>query len=149
MQFIPYLNFDGDCAEAFAFYARLFNGTITYQGIFGEVPAEAGMPPLSDAARDRVMHVHLRIGEQSLMGSDTLPTAPGEDPATCGGYQEPQGPWVSIQVADEAEGRRVFDGLAAGGKVAKPFAGTFFSSGFGMVTDRYGTPWMVNVTQAA
>ena len=149
MQFIPYLNFDGNCAEAFAFYAKLFNGTIAYQGVFGEVPPEADMPPLSDAARERVMHIHLQIGEQALAGCDTLPTAPGQDPAMGGGYQKPQGLWVSIQVRDEAEGRRVFDGLAQGGNVAMPFAKTFFSSGFGMVTDRFGTPWMVNVVQAA
>lgn len=149
MQFIPYLNFDGRCAEAFAFYAKLFQGTITYQGRFGEVPADAGMPPLPEATKERVMHVHLQVGTQALMGSDTLPTPPGQDPASCGGYQKPQGLWVSIQLADAAEGRRVFDGLADGGQVAMPFAKTFFSSGFGMVTDRFGTPWMVNIAPAA
>lgn len=146
MQFTPYLHFDGNCAEAFAFYAGLFGGTIVYQGSFGEMPAQPGMPPLPGSARQRVMHAHLQVGAQSLMASDALPAAPGQDPATCaGGYRKPQGLWVSIQVADAAEGRRVFDALTQGGVVAMPFAKTFWSEGFGMVTDRFGTPWMVNV----
>ncbi|MBS0506090.1 MAG: VOC family protein [Proteobacteria bacterium] len=146
MQFTPYLNFDGNCAEAFAFYAKLFGGSIVYQGRFGELPAEPGMPPLPEAAKNRIMHVHLQVGAQSLMASDTMPVAPGQDPDSCGGgYRKPQGLWVSIQVADVAEGQRVFDGLAQGGTVAMPFGKTFWSPGFGMVTDRFGTPWMVNV----
>ena len=150
MQFIPYLKFDGNCAEAFAFYAKLLKGNIVYQGTFGEVPPDAGMPPLPEAAKSRVMHVHLQVGQQALMGSDTLPIAPGQDPAACGGgYQTPQGLWVSIQVQDATEGQRVFDGLAQGGTVTMPFDKTFWSAGFGMVTDRFGTPWMVNVAQAA
>ncbi len=150
MQFTPYLNFDGNCAEAFAFYAKLFGGTIVYQGTFGEMPAQEGMPPLPEAAKSRIMHVHLQIKEQSLMGSDTMPVAPGQDPDTCGGgYQKPQGLWVSIQAADAAEGKRLFDALAQGGQAVMPFAATFWSPGFGMTRDRFGTPWMVNVAQAA
>jgi len=110
------------------------------------MPAQPGMPPLPESARQRVMHAHLQVGAQSLMASDALPAAPGQDPAACaGGYRKPQGLWVSIQVADAAEGRRVFDALAQGGVVAMPFAKTFWSEGFGMVTDRFGTPWIVNV----
>ena len=52
---------------------------------------------------------------------------------------------MSIGVADTAEGQRVFKALADGGQVAMPFEKTFWSEGFGMVTDRFGTPWMVNV----
>jgi PhnB protein len=96
MQFTPYLNFDGDCAEAFAFYAKLFKGTIVYQGTFGEMPASEGMPPIPESAKQRIMHAHLKIGEQSLMGSDTMPDA---DP-DCGGYQPAQGLWVTIQAAN-------------------------------------------------
>lgn len=141
MQFTPYLNFDGTCAEAFAFYAKLFGGNIVYQGTFGEMPPQPGMPPLPESAKQRIMHVHLQVKDQSLMGSDSMP---GAD-ATCGGYQQPQGLWISIQAADPAEGQRYFDGLAEGGQTVMPFAKTFWSPGFGMVKDRFGTPWMVNV----
>lgn len=149
MSVAPYLEFDGNCAEAFAFYAALFGGTIVHQSRFADMPAAEGKPALPEAARNRVMHVHLQLEGRDLMGSDTMPVAPGQDPAQCGGYQKPQGLWVSIGVANAAEGRRVFDGLAQGGAVAMPFAKTFWSEGFGMVTDRFGTPWMVNVVSAS
>lgn len=146
MQFIPYLNFDGSCAEAMAFYAKLFGGQIVYQGTFGEMPPGEGMPPLPEAAKKRIMHAHLQVGAQAIMASDTLPAMPGLDPETCGGgYRKPQGLWVSIGVDSVAEGQRVFDGLTQGGSVTMPFGKTFWSEGFGMVTDRFGTPWMVNV----
>lgn len=141
MQFTPYLNFDGNCAEAFAFYAGLFGGTIVYQGTYAEVPASANMPPIPESAKNRIMHVQLQIKEQSLMGSDAMPGAE----TTCGGYQPAQGLWVSIQAADVAEGQHLFDALAQGGQAVMPFGATFWSTGFGMVKDRFGTPWMVNV----
>lgn len=144
MQFTPYLNFDGNCAEAFAFYAKLFGGTIVYQGTFGEMPASENMPPLPESAKQRIMHVHLQVKEQALMGSDAMP---GAD-ANRGGFQPPQGLWVSIQAADVAEGRRLFDALSKGGQTVMPFAATFWSPGFGMAKDRFGTPWMVNVAAA-
>ena len=143
MQFAPYLNFNGNCAEAFAFYKDLFKGQIVHQSTFGEMPPDDKMPPLPPEAKDGIMHVHLQVGEQALMGSDAMP---GAD-ASCGGYQPAQGLWVSIQAADVAEGRRLFDALAQGGQAAMPFAATFWSPGFGMVKDRFGTPWMVNVPQ--
>ena len=142
MQFAPYLNFNGNCAEAFAFYKDLFKGQIVHQSTFGEMPPDDKMPPLPPEAKDGIMHVHLQVGEQALMGSDTLPGACSGEP---GGYSKPQGLWVSIGVGSMAEGQRVFDALAAGGQVTMPFAATFWSPGFGMVTDRFGTPWMVNV----
>ena len=142
MQFAPYLNFNGNCAEAFAFYKDLFKGQIVHQSTFGEMPPDDKMPPLPPEAKDGIMHVHLQVGEQALMGSDAMPGA-GE--ACAGGYVKPQGLWGSIGVADTAEGQRVFKALADGGQVAMPFEKTFWSEGFGMVTDRFGTPWMVNV----
>lgn len=145
MQFTPYLNFDGNCAEAFAFYAELFNGNITFQGTFGEMPPSEGMPPVPESAKDRILHVHLQVGEQSLMGSDAMP---GADPSCGGGYQPAQGLWVSIQAASVAEGQHLFDALAQGGQTMMPFAATFWSPGFGMTRDRFGTPWMVNVPEA-
>lgn len=145
MQFVPYLNFDGQCAEAFAFYARLFGGTIVYQGEFGDMPPDEGRPPIPESARKRIMHVHLQIKEQSLMGSDAMP---GADPS-CGGYEPARGLWVSIPAVDVAEGRRLFDALAQGGNTVMPFAATWWSPGFGMVRDRFGTPWMINVVDQA
>ena len=142
MQFVPYLNFDGTCAEAFAFYKDLFKGQIVQSSTFADMPPHEGMPPLPPDAKKRLLHVHLQLGEQALMGSDAWP---GADETCGGGYQKPQGISVAIQLTDMAEGRRVFDALAQGGRVTMPFDKTFWSPGFGMVTDRFGTPWLVNV----
>ncbi|MDO5652697.1 MAG: VOC family protein [Brachymonas sp.] len=137
MQFTPYLNFDGNCREAFTFYEKLLGGKIKQISTFGEVPENEKMPA---DMRDRIIHVNLQVGEQELMGSDTV-----ADTCEGGGYQKPQGLWVSIGVPTQEEGQRVFDGLAEGGDVRMPFEKTFWSGGFGMVVDRFGTPWMVNV----
>ena len=146
MQFTPYLNFDGNCAEAIAFYARLFGGRIVHQSTFGDLPPQPGMPPLPDAAKERILHALLDIGGQTLMASDAMPSAASD---TCGGaYRKPQGLWVAVGVDSPTEGRRIFDALAQGGEVTMPFAPTFFSTGFGMVSDRFGTPWMVNVSES-
>ena len=150
MQFTPYLNFDGDAAEAMAFYAELFGGRVVHQSTFGEMPPMEGMPPLPEAAKDRLMHAQLLVGEQCIMASDAMPSVPGQADEICGGgYQKPQGLWVSIGVDSVAEGQRVFDGLARGGQVTMPFQATFWSAGFGMVTDRFAIPWMVNVISAS
>ena len=61
------------------------------------------------------------------------------------GYQPPRSMYLSIRVETVEEGRRIFDALSEGGQVGMPFDKTFWSPGFGMVTDRFGTPWMVNV----
>ncbi|MET4580196.1 VOC family protein [Ottowia thiooxydans] len=139
MQFTPYLNFDGNCADAFAFYKDLFKGTVVHQSTFGEIPDG---PPIAPEHRDRIMHISLNVGQQTLMGSDSMPDAD----VCSGGYAKPQGLWVSIGMESVEEGRRVFDALAQGGQSSMPFQETFWSPGFGMVIDRFGTPWMVNVT---
>ncbi|PJK11122.1 hypothetical protein CO614_01565 [Lysobacteraceae bacterium NML120232] len=139
MPLIPYLNFNGNCAEAMAFYAGLLGGeaqTMT----FGQMPPEPNMPPLSDADKAKVMHSQLvKDGKPFLYASDTLPMFCGEN-----GFQPAQGMQVAINADSVAEGQRIFDALAQGGQVHMPFAETFWAKGFGIVTDRFGTPWQVN-----
>ena len=73
------------------------------------------------------------------MGSDVPPEH----------YSAPQGFGVTVAVPTTAEAERIFKALAEGGRVTMPFEATFWSPGFGMVTDRFGTPWMVNCAPAA
>ena len=130
MELSPYLNFNGDCAAAFRFYERCFGGTIVMMQTHGESPMKDQVPP---DWRDRVIHARLVVGGQALMGSDAPPDH----------YERPQGTHVSISVAS-ADAERIFRALAEGGTVSMPFQRTFWSPGFGMVVDRFGTPWMVN-----
>jgi PhnB protein len=134
MDVTPYLNFNGTCAAAFRFYEQLLGGHIEFLQTHGDSPMKDHVPP---DWQEKVIHVCLNVNGKRLMGSD----APAEH------FVPAQGMYINLQVAGVAEGKRMFDALAAGGSVTMPFAQTFWSKGFGMVTDRFGTPWMVNVTQ--
>ena len=135
MQVNPYLNFNGQCAEAFRFYERVLGGKIAIMmthgesQIAGEVPAEW---------RDRILHARLAVGDQVLMASDSPPEM----------YQKPQGLYVSLHVEQSADAERIFQALAENGTVTMPFEKTFWAAGgFGMLVDRFGTPWMINCEQ--
>jgi PhnB protein len=141
----PYLNFNGNCEEAFAHYAKVLGATNT--GIFrsGDAPPEAddasnsepdGCGPLPADFADKVMNTELRLGDLVLMGSD-CPPAMWKD----GG----QNYTVSIQTDDPAEAERLFAALMEGdSQIMMPMGETFWAKRFGMGTDSFGTPWMVN-----
>ena len=135
MQINPYVNFNGQCREAFEFYAQVLRGNITFSMTWGEMPGADQFPK---ETHNLIMHATLTVGDHVLMGADAPP----------GRYQQPKGTNVSIQVKDRAEGERIFKALAEGGNVTMPFEKTFWSSGFGMCVDRFGIPWMVNTEQA-
>lgn len=136
MQVNPYLNFDGRCAEAFSFYEQLLGGRIEAMMTFRDSPMASEVPA---DWHDLVIHAHLTVGDVVLMGSD----APGEH------YAPPQGLHVSLHVEDPAEAERIFHALADNGKVTMPIDKTFWAERFGMLVDRFGTPWMVNCSPTA
>lgn len=128
----PYIFFNGNCAEAMRFYEKTLGGKLSVQTPAGS-PAEGHTPP---GTEHRVLHARLELeGGGVLMASDDLSGAE---------YKGMHGFYVSLIYRTPEEGRRIFDALAAGGQVNMPFGETFFSSGFGMLVDQFGTPWMVN-----
>ena len=132
MHVVPYLSFDGTCEQALRFYAECLRGQVVMMVPYRGSPAEAHMPP---EALDRVMHGRVQAGGVILMGSDGPP-----------GMVEPmQGVSVSLMLDSVEEADRIFAALAEGGAVRMPIAETFWADRFGMVTDRFGTPWMLNV----
>jgi PhnB protein len=132
MTFAPYLNFNGTCAAAFKFYEQVLGGRIEFLQTHGDSPMKDHVPP---GWQDKVIHVCLNVNGQRLMGSD----APADH------YAPAQGMHIDVHVPNTDDGRKLFDALSAGGKVTMPFAQTFWSPGFGMCVDRFGTPWMINV----
>ncbi len=84
-----------------------------------------------------MIHASINIGDTVLFGSD--------DPQD---YKTPQGLRVALQTKSPDEAKRAFDGLAQGGTVTMPLEKTFFSPAFGMLTDKFGIPWMVNCQQS-
>lgn len=131
MQLNPYLLFNGNCAEAFKFYEETLGGKILASFTYNGTPAAEHAPP---EWGDKVMHATIAIGDQKLMGSDPPP----------GRYEAPTGMSVSISLNDRDKGERIFNALAEGGTTLMPFQKTFWASGFGICTDRFGIPWMVN-----
>jgi PhnB protein len=132
-----YLFFDGNCAEAMRFYARVFGGELDMMQTYGESPAADDVPP---DKHGRIMHAHLKIDGRALMASDAV----SEDP-----FEGIRGFALSMNYDSVAEGQRVFNELADGGTVQMPLQKTFWAAAFGMLVDRFGTPWMVNVNEPA
>lgn len=140
MSFTPYLSFNGDCAEAFAFYGQIFGANPTLHR-FSDIPPGEGMPPLPDEQKNFIMHAQIVTPEGAmLMGADMPPQFGG---------QKQQGVSISVWRADAADAQALFDKLAEGGEVTMPFAETFFAKGFGMCRDRFGTAWMVTTGDPA
>ncbi len=135
MQLDTYLHFGGNCREAFEFYRSLFGGEFTFYSTFGEGPSD--MPPVPDDEKDRVMHVSLPIGSNTLMGSDST-SAFGPPPTVGNNYS------VSISADSREETDRLFAGLSEGGNVAMQPQDMFWGAYFGMCTDRFGINWMLN-----
>ncbi len=129
-----YLNFDGKCEEALAFYRSALGAEVTMLMRFKESP-QAPPPGCEPVDPNQVMHAQFRIGETVLMASDARGT----------GKPSFQGMSLSLTVATEAEAERAFKALSEGGQVQHPLAKTFFSPRFGMVADRFGVNWMVLV----
>jgi PhnB protein len=136
MHLIPYLTFDGDCEQAFKVYEKVLGGKIVAMVTHRDTPAEAHVPA---EWRDKILHARLAFGDNILMASDAPP----------GRQERMQGFSVTLNVKEPAEAERIFDALADGGSVRMPLSETFWAKKFGMLTDRFGTPWMVNCEKAA
>lgn len=134
-QLNPYLTFDGNCADAMRFYTRLLNGKL-------EMMTQAESPIGAQASPEnanRIMHACITFEGGVLMAADAMAGQP---------YEGMNGFSIAVHYPTAAEANRVFDTLADGGKVVMPFQKTFWSEGFGMLVDRFGAPWMLNVGPA-
>ncbi|MCT4715262.1 VOC family metalloprotein YjdN [Enterobacteriaceae bacterium H18W14] len=140
MSVSPYIFFDGTCEEAIAFYQQAIGAQLLFKMTFGEMPNEEESS--EDCASgfnwpdDKIMHANVRIGDNEVMMSDGNMCA---DRVKHTGYA------LSLATKDLAQGQSWFDNLAAGGDVTMPWGETFWAKGFGMLTDKYGIPWMINV----
>ena len=130
----PYLFFEGRTEEALAFYKQALGAETTFLMKYKDGPdGTAKCPDGSVPPGDKVMHSSFKIGDSVVMASDGF----------CSGRPNFAGFSLSYPAKDEADAKRRFDALAAGGKVGMPLGETFFAKAFGMVTDRFGVAWMV------
>lgn len=138
-----YLNFDGQCEEAFNFYKSIFGGEFIGEiSRFGDMPPEEGAPSLPDDVASQVLHVSLPIlGGSILMGSDA-PESFGMPPLIAGNNMH-----ITLSPDSREETDRLFTALAAGGTVTMALEDTFWGSYFGTCTDRYGIQWMLDYAE--
>ena len=130
----PYIIFNGNAEEAFNFYKSVFGGEFLMLSKMGDMP---GAEQVSDAEKNRVMHVSLRIGEDILMGSDIVPSMGHK--LISGNYA-----YISVFVESREEADRLFNGLSEGGKIEMPMEDAFWGDYFGSFWDKYGIGWMIN-----
>jgi PhnB protein len=128
-----YLSFNGNCTEAMKFYADVLDAHLEALITYGQIPC--GDQPMPAGHADKIMHAHLVHPDFELMAGDVPPGVT---------YQGINGAMMALTYPTAAEGRRVFERLAQGGQITMPLGETFWAESFGMVTDRFGTPWGVN-----
>ncbi|HTU32975.1 MAG TPA: VOC family protein [Candidatus Acidoferrum sp.] len=134
MKFNPHFHFDGNCEEAFTLYAKVFNAKQPTFFRFADSPI-AGQ--VSQDWAKKVMHVTLTVGDQVLMGADAPPPH----------FRQPQGFAVNVDPGNEAEAERIYKALSDGGKIGMPLQETFWAKRYAQFVDRFGTPWMINVSK--
>ncbi len=135
-----YLNFPGNTEEAFNFYKSVFGTEFSGKGIqrFGDIPAEAGHPPIADNVKKMVLHVELPILAGHLLMATDSPKEMGMD-LTQGSNMH-----ICLEPSTKAETKRLFEALSKDGIISMPLQEMFFGAYFGTCTDRFGINWMFN-----
>jgi PhnB protein len=135
MQIQTYLFFEGRCEEAIEFYRRAVGAEVRMLMRNKDSPEPPPSDKVAPGSENKVLHAEFTIGESTVLASDGYSS----------GKPAFQGFSLSISVKDVAAAEKAFRALSDGGQVTLPLTQTFFSPRFGMLTDRFGVGWMVNV----
>ena len=130
MKLHTYLNFGGNCEEAFRFYEKNLGGKIEMMMRYADQPDPKNVRP---GTEKYVLYANMTIGETQLMGSDVPPER----------FQPMRSVYLSLTLDNSEKAERVFKLLGESGEVFMPMAETFFAHRFGMLRDRFGTSWMI------
>jgi len=130
MKLLTYLNYGGNCEEAFRFYEQHLGGKVTSIMTHGQMPGAGNVPP---ELKDKVLHARLSLGETELMASDVPPER----------FKPMRSAYLSLSLDSSSEAERVFALLSEGGEIFMPMQETFFAFRFAMLRDRFGTSWMI------
>jgi PhnB protein len=130
MKLHTYLNYGGNCEEAFRFYEKNLGGKINAMMRYADQPDPKNVPPGTEKF---VLYANMTIGETELMGSDVPPDR----------FQPMRSVYLSLGVESSEEAERIFKLLSEGGEVFMPMEETFFAFRFCMLRDKFGTSWMI------
>ncbi|HMG10041.1 MAG TPA: VOC family protein [Mucilaginibacter sp.] len=133
----PYLVFKDNCEDAFNFYKIVFDGKILFMGRYKDVPQkDRQLFPIS--ADEKIMHTTLQINTKTiLMGCDSIETYEQSPTAFANKF------YLYISTDSEDEAYRIFSELSAEGKILMPITQTFWSTHYGMLTDKFGIHWKI------
>jgi len=126
-----HLDFNGQCREAFEYYAEHLGGTIGTMLQFKDSPASS---TVADEWQDKIVHANIRIDGIELAGADLLPEQ----------YQKPRGFYILLGLNTEDRVKSIFEKLTVGGNIILSPQKTFWSQCYGIVVDQYGVPWKIN-----
>lgn len=130
MRLNTYLNYGGNCAEAFRFYEEHLGGKITMMSTHGQVPDPSSVDP---KWKDKVLHARIALGETALFGADVPPER----------FQPMRSAYLSLSVESIGEAERIYALLSKDGEIFMPMQETFFAHRFAMFRDKFGTSWML------
>ena len=130
MKLHTYLNYGGNCEQAFRFYEQHLGGKITMMMTRAQQPDAGPIPP---GLEDSILYARMSIGETELMASDVPPDR----------FQPMRSVYLSLAVGSSEEAERIYGLLADGGQIFMPMEETFFALRFGMLRDKFGTSWMI------
>jgi PhnB protein len=130
MELTTYLNFGGNCEEAFRFYEQHLGGKVGFLMRHGEMPGGGDVKP---EWRNKVLHEQMELGGTTLLGADVDP----------GRFQPMRSAYLTLTLQSSAEADRVYALLSEGGEVFMPIAESFFAHRFAMLRDRFGVNWML------
>jgi PhnB protein len=130
MKIYTYLNYGGNCRQAFEFYAQHLGGKITMLTTHGEVPDPSKVPP---EWKNAVLHARIDIGDTTILGADIPPDR----------FQPMRSAYLSLMVDSVDEADRLYALLSEGGQIFMKMEETFFARRFAMLRDRFGTSWML------
>lgn len=130
MKLHTYLNYGGNCEQAFRFYEQHLGGKITMMMTHGQAPNPNQVPA---NWKNAILHAQINIGETVLMASDVPPER----------FQPMRSVYLSLSVSSIDEAERIYALLSDGGEIFMPMQETFFASRFAMLRDKFGTSWMI------
>lgn len=130
MKLLPYLNYGGNCTEAFHFYEEHLGGNINFMMTFAQMPEPKQVPPGMENA---VLHASMALGETVIMASDV----PAER------FEPMRSTYLSLSVDSDQEAEHIYKLFEEGGEIFMPIQETFFATRFAMLRDKFGTSWMI------
>jgi PhnB protein len=128
MKLDVYLNYNGNCEQAFRFYEQHLGGQITMLMRHGEQANQTSVPA---DWKNKVLHARIEIGETVLMGADI----PGAEPM--------RSAYLTLSLDSDERAELLYGVLSEGGHVFMKMAETFYAYRFAMLRDRFGTSWML------